>query len=105
MSGGGFGVSPDEVRAHAKKITQVSDRLGTAGSAAGEATLNTEAFGLIGQFLVPQVLMVSGTAKAAISTAEQSTEKLFQAVKSTADDYQETDETNSTIFPEGRMNA
>lgn len=97
---GGFGVEPDEVRAHAKKVSEVGDQLGEAGSAAGEITLNNQAFGLIGQFLVPGVLAVGGLATGAIKLAEQTTESMFEALKETADTYEEADDKNAADLPQ-----
>lgn len=96
---GGFGVEPDEVRSHAKKVSEVGDRLGEAGSAAGEITLNNQAFGLIGQFLVPGVMAVGGLATGAIKLGEQATESMFEALRETADTYEESDEQNSADLP------
>lgn len=92
MSGGGFGTDPDEVRAHAKKVADVSDRLGNAVSAAGQTTLNNQAFGLIGQFLVPMVMSVESSATAAIDSASSNAENLFNQLKATADEYQQSDQ-------------
>lgn len=92
MSGGGFGTDPDEVRAHAKKVADVSDRLGNAVSAAGQTTLNNQAFGLIGQFLVPMVMSVEGGTTAAINSAQNNAENLFNQLKTTADDYEHADQ-------------
>lgn len=95
MSGGGFGTDPDEVRAHAKKVANVSDRLGNALSAAGQTTLNNQAFGLIGQFLVPMVMSVEGGTTAAINLAQNNAENLFNNVKAAADEYDQADEQSS----------
>ncbi len=92
MSGGGFGTDPDEVRAHAKKVADVSDRLGNAASAAGQTTLNNQAFGLIGQFLVPMVMNIEGTTTAAINSAQNNAEQTFNKVKATADEYEQADQ-------------
>ena len=92
MSGEGFGTDPDEVRAHAKKVADVSDRLGNAVSAAGQTTLNNQAFGLIGQFLVPLVMEVEGMTTAAINSAQNSAEETFNKIKATADEYEHADQ-------------
>lgn len=92
MSGGGFGTDPDEVRAHAKKVADVSDRLGNAVSAAGQTTLNNQAFGLIGQFLVPMVTGVEASATASINSAQNSAEETFNKLKATADEYERADQ-------------
>lgn len=97
---GEFGVEPDEVRSHAKKVSEVGDKLGESGSAAGEITLNNEAFGLIGQFLVPGVLAVGGITTGVIKAGEQATEGMFEALKETADTYEEADEKNSADLPQ-----
>lgn len=95
MSGDGFGTDPDEVRAHAKKVADVSDRLGNAASAAGQTTLNNQAFGLIGQFLVPMVMGIEGATTGLISSAQNSAEDMFNKVKSAADEYDQADQQGS----------
>ena len=92
MSGGGFGTDPDEVRAHAKKVADVSDRLGNAVSAAGQTTLNNQAFGLIGQFLVPVVTGIEGKTTATINSAQNAAEQMFNQVKAAADEYDRSDQ-------------
>lgn len=95
MSGGGFGTDPDEVRAHAKKVADVSDRLGNAASAAGQTTLNNQAFGLIGQFLVPMVMGLEGATTAGINSAQNNAEQMFNNVKAAADEYDQADQQSS----------
>ncbi|TCP57413.1 excreted virulence factor EspC (type VII ESX diderm) [Tamaricihabitans halophyticus] len=99
--GGNFDVSTEEMRTHAGKVTGVGERLGTAASAAKQTTLNTEAFGLIGQFLVPGVLAVSGAATLAIGAAKTSAENLAESVKGAAEDYDQTEESNAKPFEKG----
>ncbi|MQA08499.1 MAG: hypothetical protein GEU98_08085 [Pseudonocardiaceae bacterium] len=94
----GFHVFSDEMRSHSVKVRDVGGRLGTAQSAAGKTTLNNEAFGVIGQFLVPAVLAVETAATAAIAAAKGSTELVSDAVTDAADAYDEAEVANTNPF-------
>jgi hypothetical protein len=94
----GYKVYPDEMRAHAKKVHAASDRLGTAESAAGQVTMNKEAFGLIGQPLAAGVMVIEGVATGAVGAAKLMVDGVASGIKAMADAYDEVEHAKKQAF-------
>ena len=96
--GDGYKVYPDEMRAHAKKVSSAGDRLGTAAFAAGQTTLHNEAFGIIGQPLAGGVMVIEGVATAAVGAAKVMVEGVAAGIKAMADAYDELEAAEKKAF-------
>lgn len=94
----GFGVSPEELLAHAAKLDGFADELKTALGAANEVNMGTDAYGVICQFFVPIVQAVSQPGVDALSTASTAMGDTATNVKDTAASYESGDEANAETF-------
>lgn len=94
----GYKVDTDVMRAHAKKMDAASDRLGTAQSAAGQMTLQNEAFGLIGQPLAAGVMVIEGVATGAVAASKLMVEGVASGIRAMADAYDEVEHAKKQAF-------
>lgn len=91
MSDNGFQASPEQLRQHARAVDGVGDTFGKAAEAAGQTTLNTDAFGQIGQFLATAVIAQEAQVTDMVQQLAESTKSLAEDVRATADDYENSD--------------
>lgn len=94
----GFGLVPEELRAHAARLDGIRDRLSTALDAARTVSLPTGAYGVICQFFPPMVDPVEQMGMDAISEAVTSMESTATEVRETAKAYEAVDDTNRQAF-------
>lgn len=96
----GFGTSTEELRAHAKKLEALGDRLDTAVDAANQVTMSTEAYGKICAFFVPIVQGVSQPGVDALSRSSGAMNELASNVKQAASTYEDTEQGNDALLKE-----
>ncbi|WP_017973419.1 type VII secretion target [Actinopolyspora halophila] len=100
MGKDGFGVNTDEVRAHAKRLQDVTDQIGTAQDAAGQVSLNgADAYGMLcSPILTPLIGSIEVQGMAAIGTANAAVEATATGVDVAAKAYDEVDQQISEIL-------
>jgi hypothetical protein len=101
--GDGFHVNAGEVRVHSSTVatisTQVSSACGTA-----QASVNDNAYGLIGQFFAAAIMLASDQVREGILKAAKSLNDVQTGLDAVADLYQRVDETHAQVLslrPEG----
>ncbi|ANZ34730.1 hypothetical protein BBK82_00185 [Lentzea guizhouensis] len=94
----GFGLVPEELRAHAARLDGIRDRLSTALDAARTVSLPTDAYGQICQFFPPMVDPVEQMGMDAIGAAVTAVEETATGVRETAKAYDAVDESNRSAF-------
>lgn len=90
-----FEVVAEDLVAHASHLDGLADRLGTAVSAAKTASMSDDAYGLICLFLPPVINPMEEEGVSALEAAAEGFSALASNVKTTATEYQDTDENNS----------
>lgn len=98
MSDGGFGLVPEELRAHASRLDGIRDRLSTALDAARTVSLPTGAYGVICQFFPPMVDPVEQMGMDAIGEAVTAMDGTAAEVRETAKTYEAVDDANRQAF-------
>lgn len=98
MSGGGFELVPEELRAHASRLDGIRDRLSTALDAARTVSLPTGAYGVICQFFPPMVDPIEQMGMDGIGEAVTAMEATAGEVRDTAKDYEAVDDANRQAF-------
>jgi len=92
----GLQISPEGLRSHAGHLRQVSDAVGQALDAAGQASITDGCLGMmIGPLITPPLLLVEEIARLAISSSGDTVERLATQVQEVAADF-ETSETSTT---------
>ena len=92
----GLQISPEGLRSHAGHLRQVSDAVGQALDAAGQASITDGCLGMmIGPLITPPLLLVEEIAKLAISSSGDTVERLATQVQEVAADF-EASETSTT---------
>ncbi|MHA6802046.1 type VII secretion target [Salinifilum ghardaiensis] len=91
MGENGFQASPEQLRRHAGAVDDVAGTFDAAAQAAGQTTLNTDAFGVIGQFLASAVIAKEAQVTGMVQQLAESTKSLADDVRSTAEDYENSD--------------
>ena len=92
----GLQISPEGLRSHAGHLRQVSDAVGQALDAAGQASISDGCLGMmIGPLITPPLLLVEEIAKLAISSSGNTVERLATQVQEVAADF-EASETSTT---------
>ncbi|WP_026424591.1 type VII secretion target [Actinokineospora inagensis] len=97
----GYGVLVDELGAHARRLDALNDRLTQAVDAANQVTLGNQAYGVICQFFVPIVHMVSQPGVDSIREAATTMGDTAHAVNDTATSYANTESANTQPFAGG----
>jgi hypothetical protein len=98
----GYAVLVGEIRAHAGRLDALHDQLTTAFDAANQVQLGSAAYGLICQFFVPIVHMVSQPGVDAIAQAADTMSATATGVRDTASTYERNDQAGARTFSGGR---
>lgn len=100
MSGGdGYRADIPTIKSHSNQVQGFADRVKTAHGAA-ETTMDSNAFGIFGQFLAMQCIAQGEQTKAAIETGGKALESIKKALDETATDYEATDQESGAILKE-----
>lgn len=99
MSNDGFKADVPTIKQHASKVQGFADRVKTAHDAA-ETTMDSNAFGIFGQFLAAQCIAQGEQTKSAIESGEKALGSIKKALDDTATDYEATDQESSAILKE-----
>jgi hypothetical protein len=94
----GYGVLVGEIRAHAGRLDALHGQLTTAFEAANQVHLGTGAYGVICQFFVPIVQMVSQPGVDAIAQAADTMSITATGVRETANTYEAQDQIGANTF-------
>ena len=87
----GFRADVPVIRQHSNQVQGFADRVNTAHGAA-ETTMDTNAFGIFGQFIAAQCIAQGEMTKSAIESGGNALAELKSALDETAAEYQRTDE-------------
>ncbi|WP_406692420.1 type VII secretion target [Saccharopolyspora sp. ID03-671] len=90
-----FKVQAEDLTAHASHLDGLTDRFDTAIAAAESVSMSDEAYGLLCSFLPPIVNPVEEEGINALKAAKEGVSSTAENVRSTAKEYQETDDANS----------
>lgn len=90
-----FKVQAEDLTAHASHLEGLTDRLDTAISAAESVSMSDEAYGLLCSFLPPIVNPMEEEGINALKAAKEGVTVTADNVRSTAKDYQDTDDANA----------
>ncbi|MDI2028475.1 type VII secretion target [Saccharopolyspora sp. TS4A08] len=93
----GFRADVPVIKQHSNQVQGFADRVKTAHSAA-ETTMDTNAFGIFGQFLAAQCIAQAEVTKSVIETGGKSLDQIKTALDETAAEYERTDQENSSII-------
>ncbi|GAA2274002.1 hypothetical protein GCM10009853_029840 [Glycomyces scopariae] len=88
---GGFQVDPEEMRGHAADLLRVHERFAAVKDASAHITRADEAYGKLCSFLPPVLEGRHTEQDAAVGELAENIELLAQALKETADQYEEAD--------------
>lgn len=93
----GYGVNPDDLRSHAARLRQVSDKLGQALSAGQQATMGDGAYGHLPSSAAFTAIVhsVSQPGLDAMRQAQKALTALGDSVRDTAGHYDELEHENS----------
>ncbi|WP_433869733.1 type VII secretion target [Saccharopolyspora sp. CA-218241] len=95
----GFRADVPLITEHSSAVQGFADTVKTAHRAA-QTTLDSNAFGLFGQFLAAQCLAQAELAKSTIDSGAKALESVRKALDETAADYEATDRESSAIIEE-----
>jgi hypothetical protein len=93
-----FEVVPDDLRTHAASIDAVRERFGAVLSAIDTIAQDSEAYGIICQFLPPILANRQEEQKELTTMAQENLELLAEALRGTADDYEAVDEAVASAY-------
>ncbi|GAA2785692.1 type VII secretion target [Saccharopolyspora taberi] len=93
-----FEVVSEELTAHASHLDGLVDRMDSAIEAAEQVSMADEAYGLLCSFLPPIVNPMEEEGMNALKAASEGISTTADNVRSTAKNYQETDDANSDSF-------
>lgn len=93
-----FGVSPQDLTTHAAHLDGLADRLDTALSAAQQASMSDQAYGLLCSFLPPTVNPTEQEGLRAIRAAGEGVRLTADNVRTTARQYEDDDDRNARSF-------
>lgn len=98
-SGGGDGFRADasHIRSHSAEVSNLAGRIDTAHGAA-ETTMNSNAFGVFGQFLAVQAIAQAEVVNGALAAGGTSMHQLSTALDEAASTYERTDEDNNQLL-------
>lgn len=100
MADGGIGVHTGEMRAHAQHLQAVTDQIGVAQDAAGQASLNgTDAYGILcSPILTPLIGAVEVAGMSAIAASNGAVEATAIGIEGMAEAYDELEEQLDGMF-------
>ncbi|GAB2686444.1 hypothetical protein GCM10027271_56430 [Saccharopolyspora gloriosae] len=93
-----YEVVSEDLRAHASHLDALTDRLGTALSAAQEVSMSDEAYGLLCSFLPPIVNPTEEEGVNALKAAREGVEVTAENIRTTAKEYDANDDDNAESF-------
>lgn len=94
-----FEVVSSELRAHASHLDGLSDRLNTAVSAAGQVSMDNQAYGILCAFLPPIVnATTQQDATDALKAAVEGMSTTADNVRTAASNYDEQEQSNAAPF-------
>ncbi|MER6988753.1 type VII secretion target [Saccharopolyspora hirsuta] len=97
MSDDGFKADVPVIKEHSGQVQGFANRVKTAHGAA-QTTLDSNAFGIFGQFLAMQCTAQGELTKSAIETGAKALEAIKTALDETAAEYERTDQENSDFI-------
>jgi hypothetical protein len=92
-----FNVNPEEIRAHAGTVDQLTQRMLSATNTA-DPSLSTDAFGVFGSFLAQFLLKTAGSSQDILGQATETVADMCQGLKEVADLYENVDLDNAFGF-------
>ncbi|MEU4800912.1 type VII secretion target [Actinosynnema sp. NPDC023587] len=92
-----FNVSPEEIRAHAGTVDQLTQRMLSATNTA-DPSLSTDAFGAFASFLASFLLKTAGVSQDILGQATETIADMAQGLKEVADLYENVDLDNAFGF-------
>ncbi|GGP34428.1 type VII secretion target [Saccharothrix coeruleofusca] len=95
-----FHVSPEQIRAHAGTVDQLTQRM-LAATRTADPSLSTEAFGVFGSFLAQFLLKTAGASQDILGQATETVADMCQGLKEVADLYENVDLDNAFGFTGG----
>ena len=95
----GFRADVPVIKQHSNQVQGFADRVSTAHGAA-ETTMDTNAFGIFGQFIAVQCIAQGEMTKSAIESGGKALEQLKTALDETATEYERTDQECTGIIGE-----
>ncbi|GAA0520102.1 hypothetical protein GCM10011581_10270 [Saccharopolyspora subtropica] len=87
----GFRIPPDQLRAHADKLDDHAAALGQAADAGRAVRLDTDAYGLICQFLPPLLTETADAVLSTTSAAQRAVAALSSSLRDALADYEASD--------------
>jgi uncharacterized protein YukE len=93
----GFRADVPVIKQHSNEVQGFADRVNTAHGAA-ETTMDSNAFGIFGQFLATQCIAQAEQTKSAIESGKQALDELKSALDETAKEYERVDQENVSII-------
>ncbi|MCI2415796.1 ESX-1 secretion-associated protein [Saccharopolyspora sp. K220] len=93
-----YEVAAEDLTAHASHLDGLVDRVNTAISAAQTVSMSDDAYGLLCSFLPPIINPMEQDGMDALKAAEEGLSTTADNVRTTAKEYQDTDEANSELF-------
>jgi hypothetical protein len=90
-----YEVKPEELTAHASHLDGLTDRLDTAISAAHTVSMSDKAYGVLCSFLPPIIDPMEQKGVDALKAAKDGISATAGNVRTTANDYHDTDDSNS----------
>ncbi|RKT86080.1 Excreted virulence factor EspC, type VII ESX diderm [Saccharopolyspora antimicrobica] len=88
---GGFQIPPDQLRAHAGRLDSHAAALGQTADAGRSVQLDTDAYGLICQFLPPALNTASDIVLQSTSAAHDAIAALSTSLRDAVADHEATD--------------
>ncbi len=92
-----FNVSPEEIRAHAGTVDQLTQRMLSATNTA-DPSLSTDAFGVFGSFLAQFLLKTAGSSQDILGQAAETVADMCQGLREVAELYENVDLDNAFGF-------
>lgn len=93
-----YDVVPEELVTHASHLDAVMDRLRDVISAANTVSMSDDAYGLLCSFLPPIINPMEEKGIEALQAAVEGVGTTAENVRTTATQYQDSDETNAQAF-------
>ncbi|MFC7342867.1 type VII secretion target [Saccharopolyspora griseoalba] len=93
----GFRADVPVIKQHSNQVQGFADRVNAAHGAA-ETTLDSNAFGIFGQFLAAQCMAQAELVKDGIESGHEALKELKTALDDTAAEYERVDQENVSII-------
>ncbi|AOS61110.1 hypothetical protein [Actinoalloteichus hymeniacidonis] len=96
-----FEADPERIRAHSSKVLGLASRMDTANGAADE-TLDSNAFGIFGQFLAIGCVIQGAAVKGVLGVGAGSVHLGNTALEATASTYEGIEQISESLFQGGK---